>query len=128
MMHEARAMAFLWVATLLVSAVPARCQVTGKAAQSWPEPRQGDFVVRDFRFLSGESLPELRIHFYTLGKPVKHAVERTTNAVLILHGTGGSGSTFFRPIFPGVLFGPGQLPASRATECVRILRSTSMRT
>jgi len=110
MMHEARAMAFLWVATLLVSAVPARSQVvTGKAAQSWPEPRQGDFVVRDFRFLSGESLPEVRIHFYTLGKPVKDSAGRTTNAVLILHGTGGSGNTFFRPIFAGVLFGPGQL-------------------
>ena len=109
MMHEARAMAFLWVATLLVSAVPARSQVTGKAAQSWPEPRQGDFVVRDFHFLSGESLPEVRIHFYTLGKPVKDSAGRTTNAVLILHGTGGSANTFFRPIFAGVLFGPGQL-------------------
>jgi homoserine O-acetyltransferase len=66
-------------------------------------------VVRDFHFQSGETLPEVRLHYYTLGKPVKDANGRTTNAVLILHGTGGSGDNFFRPIFAGVLFGPGQL-------------------
>jgi homoserine O-acetyltransferase len=67
------------------------------------------YVVRDFHFQSGETLPEVRLHYYTLGKPVKDANGRTTNAVLILHGTGGSGDGFFRPIFAGVLFGPGQL-------------------
>jgi len=51
----------------------------------------------------------VRLHYYTLGKPVQDANGRTTNAVLILHGTGGSGDSFFRPIFAGVLFGPGQL-------------------
>jgi homoserine O-acetyltransferase len=65
--------------------------------------------VHDFQFKSGESLAEARIHYYTLGKPVKDANGRTTNAVLILHGTGGSGNNFLRPIFAGVLFGPGQL-------------------
>jgi homoserine O-acetyltransferase len=72
-------------------------------------PTEGDFVVRDFRFQSGETLPELRLHYATLGKPVRDAQGRVTNAVLILHGTGGSGRQFLQPQFAGVLFGPGQL-------------------
>jgi homoserine O-acetyltransferase len=51
----------------------------------------------------------LRLHYTTLGKPVSDAQSRVTNAVLILHGTGGSGSQFLQPIFAGELFGPGQL-------------------
>jgi homoserine O-acetyltransferase len=70
---------------------------------------EGDFVIHNFRFHSGESLPELRLHYTTLGKPVKDGGGRTTNAVLILHGTGGTGQQFFAPQFAGVLFGPGQL-------------------
>jgi homoserine O-acetyltransferase len=70
---------------------------------------EGDFVVHDFQFHSGESLPELRLHYTTLGKPVRDAAGQTTNAVLILHGTGGTGQQFFQPQFAGVLFGPGQL-------------------
>ena len=54
-------------------------------------------------------MPEVRMHYSTLGKPAKDASGRTTNAVLILHGTGGSGHSLLRPIFAGVLFGPGQL-------------------
>jgi homoserine O-acetyltransferase len=72
-------------------------------------PQEGDFVLRDFRFKSGEALPELRVHYYTFGKPAKDANGRTDNAVLILHGTGGSGRQFLSPIFANVLFGPGQL-------------------
>src|SRR5215469_4267385 len=72
-------------------------------------PQEGDFVLRDFRFKSGEALPELRMHYYTFGKPAKDANGRTDNAVLILHGTGGSGRQFLSPIFANVLFGPGQL-------------------
>ena len=66
-------------------------------------------MVRDFRFQSGETLSEVRMHYATIGKPEKDANGRTTNAVLILHGTGGSGQQFLRPIFAGELFGPGQL-------------------
>ncbi len=76
---------------------------------TWPPPEEGDFVVRDFHFQSGETLPEVRLHYRTLGKPMKDASGRTTNAVLVLHGTGGDGAGFLRPIFAGVLFGPGQL-------------------
>ena len=76
---------------------------------SIPTPNEADFVLRNFRFNSGEKLPEVRVHYYTFGKPEKDASGKTTNAVLILHGTAGSGRQFLRPIFAGVLFGPGQL-------------------
>ena len=109
MTHKKRAIAFVWVVILAMIAVPLRGQEAAKTAQNWPEPQEGDYVVRDFHFQSGENLAEVRIHYHTLGKPVKDAAGRTTNAVLILHGTGGSGNTFFRPIFAGVLFGPGRL-------------------
>jgi homoserine O-acetyltransferase len=74
-----------------------------------PPTQEGDFVVRDFRFASGETLTELRLHYTTLGTPARGAGGRVTNAVLILHGTGGNGHQFLRPQFAGELFGPGQL-------------------
>jgi homoserine O-acetyltransferase len=77
--------------------------------QTLPPSTEGDFVLRDFKFHSGESLPELRLHYTTLGKPVRDAQGRVTNAVLILHGTGGTGHQFFAPQFASELFGPGQL-------------------
>jgi homoserine O-acetyltransferase/O-succinyltransferase len=104
-----RRFAWLWVAILLHGAAPSRGQQAEKSAQTWPTPQEADFVIHDFHFQSGETLPEVRLHYYTLGKPAKDATGRTTNAVLILHGTGGSGGSFFRPVFAGVLFGPGQL-------------------
>ena len=70
---------------------------------------EGDFVLRDFRFASGETLPELRLHYRTLGAPRKDASGRVANAVLILHGTTGSGAQFMADSFAGELFGPGQL-------------------
>jgi homoserine O-acetyltransferase/O-succinyltransferase len=76
---------------------------------SVPATTEGDFVVHDFKFRSGETLPELRLHYATLGKPVHNAEGRVTNAVLILHGTGGTGHQFLIPIFAGELFGPGEL-------------------
>ena len=82
--------------------------VVGSQAQQ-PTPEESDFIVRDFRFKSGETLPELRLHFRTLGTPARDAQGRVTNAVLILHGTGGSGVSFLAPNFAGVLFGPAQL-------------------
>ncbi len=71
--------------------------------------REGDFTVHDFKFRSGESLPLLRLHYTTLGEAKRDASGRVTNAVLILHGTGGSGQQFIRPQFSGVLFAPGGL-------------------
>jgi homoserine O-acetyltransferase len=97
----------LAVVTLALTA--ARAGAQQESAATWPAPQEGDFVVHDLHFQSGEAMPEARIHYATLGKPTKDASGRTTNAVLILHGTGGSGRQFLQPIFAGVLFGPGQL-------------------
>jgi homoserine O-acetyltransferase/O-succinyltransferase len=72
-------------------------------------PQEGDFVIHNFHFQSGETLPELRMHYMTLGKPLRDPNGRVANAVLILHGTGGSGRQFLAPQFADVLFGPGQL-------------------
>jgi homoserine O-acetyltransferase len=74
------------------------------SAAQYPAPTEGDWVVKDFRFRSGESLPELRVHYRTLGKPERDAQGVVRNAVLILHGTGGSGAQFIRPEFAGELF------------------------
>src|SRR3954470_6767339 len=80
----------------------------------YPEPTQGDHVLRDFRFASGETLPDLRIHYRTLGTPRRGVDGKVDNAVLILHGTTGSGANFLRPEFAGELFGEGQpLDANR---------------
>ncbi len=70
---------------------------------------EGDFVAHDFKFRSGEQLPELRLHYRTLGTPARDAAGHVTNAVLLLHGTGGSGQQFLSPQFADELFGPGQL-------------------
>jgi homoserine O-acetyltransferase len=69
---------------------------------------EGDFVAHDFKFRSGEQLAELRLHYRTLGKPARDAAGHVTNAVLLLHGTGGSGQQFLAPQFANELFGPGQ--------------------
>lgn len=78
-------------------------------ASAFPPADPGDYVARDFHFKSGETLPELRVHYRTLGKPRKNDAGIVTNAVLILHGTTGHGSNFLRPEFAGELFNPGQL-------------------
>jgi homoserine O-acetyltransferase len=82
--------------------------VMGQGAP-YPAPNQGDFIVKDFTFKSGEHLPEVKLHYYTLGSPVKDASGKVRNAVLILHGTGGSGRSLLTPNFAGVLFGQGQV-------------------
>ena len=83
------------------------------APVAWPAPVAGDFVIRDFTFTTGETLPELRLHYVTLGEPRRDANGVVCNAVLILHGTGGAGEGFLSRNFAGVLFGPGQLLDAR---------------
>jgi len=78
------------------------------SAIDYPPPTEGDYTIRDFKFASGETLPELRLHYRTLGQPQKDAQGKTTNAVLIMHGTTGSGAQFIRPEFAGELFGKDQ--------------------
>ena len=83
-------------------------------AASWPDPAEGDYTIANFHFASGETLPELRIHYRTLGSIHKNAQGHVDNAVLIMHGTGGAGTQFLNERFAGELFGPGQpLDATR---------------
>ena len=86
--------------------------VTPAAAQggnAWARAgTQGDYIVRDFKFTTGEVLPELRLHYTTLGTPRKDSRGIVHNAVMILHGTGGSGRSFLSAGYAGQLFGPGQ--------------------
>jgi homoserine O-acetyltransferase len=90
----------LWCIAFVLVAEP------GLAAD-YPAPKEGSWVVRDFRFQSGEVLPELRLHYTTVGAP-------TGEPVLVLHGTTGSAASMLTPVFAGELFGPGQpLDASR---------------
>src|ERR1700712_1668807 len=73
-----------------------------------PTVTESNFVIHDFHFHSGETLPELRMHYRTLGKPQRDTHGVVRNAVLIMHGTTGSGAGFIRREFSGTLFGPGQ--------------------
>jgi homoserine O-acetyltransferase len=87
----------LWFALSLAAALPS----PARAAES-------DFIARDFRFVSGETLPELRLHVLTLGTLRRDAQGHATNAVLVLHGTGGSGRQFLARQFADELYGKGQ--------------------
>jgi homoserine O-acetyltransferase len=89
------------VSILWVCAAPVRAQT--------PTSVEGDFIARDFKFGTGETLPSLTLHYRTLGTPQRDASGVVRNAVLILHGTGGTGGGFLSRTFGGELFGPGQL-------------------
>jgi len=82
-------------------------QGAAPATQSWPT-HEADVVLKNFRFADGESLPEIRIHYTSLGHPHRNAAGEIDNAVMVLHGTGGDGHQFLRPQFADELFGPGQ--------------------
>lgn len=88
---------------------PAPMPAAALAAVSskWPM-READFVARDFRFGSGERLANLRLHYTMLGRPHRDARGEIDNAVMVLHGTGGSGKQFLQPQFADELYGPGQ--------------------
>ncbi len=80
----------------------------------WPNLREDDFIIRDFRFVSGETLPELWQHYFTIGTPQTDAAGRVANAVLLIHNTSGTAKTWLDPGLAGELFGPGQpLDAAR---------------
>lgn len=77
------------------------------APSKWPI-KEGDVSIRDFRFRSGEMMPAVRMHYTTLGTPRRNAKGEIDNAVMVLHGTGGSGKQFLQPQFADELYGPGQ--------------------
>src|ERR1700744_947915 len=83
-----------------LSAVFARVSVSAMAAD-YPAPKQGHWVAKDFKFHTGETMPELKLHYTTVGAP-------TGQPVLVLHGSGGSAATMLTPTFAGEMFGPGQ--------------------
>jgi len=89
----------------LIATAPAGAQAP--TAASWPIA-DGTVVLPNFRFGTGETLPELRLHYITLGAPHRNAAGLTDNAILLLHGTGGNANSLMNPVFSNVLFGPGQ--------------------
>ena len=77
------------------------------SAADYPAPKQGDWIAKDFKFHTGQTMPELRLHYTTIGEP-------TGQPVLVLHGSGGSAASMLTPAFGGELFGAGQpLDASK---------------
>lgn len=101
-----------WI--LLLVAAAGWSQTTVPA---YPGQTEGDWVARDFAFHTGDKFAELRLHYLTIGRPARNANGRVTNAVLILHGTGGTGHGFVSENFSAELFGPGQ-PLDAATHYV----------
>lgn len=96
-------------AALLMSFAASAVFAQPAASVARPAVTEGDFQIRDFKFDSGETLPALNLHYRTLGQPARDARGQVTNAVLIMHGTGGTGAGFLSDNFGGVLFGPGRL-------------------
>jgi homoserine O-acetyltransferase/O-succinyltransferase len=97
------------ICALLIATCTALHAAGAAAPQEPARTSEGDYVIENFHFASGETLPELRLHYATLGKLHRNTHGQVDNAVLILHGTGGSGHSFLADRFAGVLFGKGQL-------------------
>jgi homoserine O-acetyltransferase len=108
-------MKFRWFVSVLAIALPSVASAT-----SWPTPTEGDYTIRNFKFTTGETLPELRIHYRTLGTLHRNAKGHADNAVLIMHGTGGTGAQFLQDRFAGELFGAGQ-PLDAATHFIVLI-------
>jgi homoserine O-acetyltransferase/O-succinyltransferase len=97
------------ITIVLVFACFASAQTTQTRQANYPAPVEGDYIIKDFKFKSGETLPELKLHYRTIGTPTRDSAGVTRNAVLAMHGTGGSGGSLLNPAFANVLYGPGQL-------------------
>jgi len=99
-------MHYRFLSTAVLSLVIAPCAIA-QTPSHWPT-QEGTFNIPDFHFGSGETLPQLRLHYLTLGKPHTDSSGHTDNAVLLLHGTGGDAHSLLNPLFSEVLFEPGQ--------------------
>jgi homoserine O-acetyltransferase/O-succinyltransferase len=97
----------LAVLALLSASIAPAAQAQREAATKWPT-QDGTYIIQNFKFGSGESIPELKLHYITLGKPHMNAAGHVDNAILLLHGTGGNAHSLMSPVFSDVLFGPGQ--------------------
>src|SRR5438067_11636273 len=98
------ALSVLSAAMVLLAASP------GLAHTQWPNQRAGDFVIKDFRFASGETIAELKLHYVTRGTEKRNAAGDIVNGVVLLHGTSGSGTDWLRPSLADERFKPGQPP------------------
>ena len=92
---------------IVLLSVTALAQSTTPPATKWPI-KDNVYVIKNFKFGTGETLPELTLHYLTLGSPHRNATGHVDNAILLLHGTGGNRHTLMVPQFSDVLFGPGQ--------------------
>ena len=95
--------------TLFLASLAALSAISSPAFAQSAAPVEADAFFQDYVFSTGERLPEVKIHYTTLGTPQRDVRGDISNAVMILHGTGGTGHQFFQPQFAGVLFGPGQV-------------------
>ena len=98
---------FLFLAALALQPQAVAAAPATPAAPRWAI-EEGDVALSNFKFRSGETLPRLNMHYTTLGKPHRNAAGEIDNAVLVLHGTGGTGQQFLRSPFADELYGPGQ--------------------
>jgi homoserine O-acetyltransferase len=103
----------LLAAAFFSALLPATAQTMSSSPAGTPQPvtwhtQDGTYIIKDFRFGTGETLPELKLHYLTLGQPHHNATGRVDNAILLLHGTGGNARSLLAPQFSNVLFGPGQ--------------------
>jgi len=108
-MHRSCSIAVLVVVVFGVLGGAGRAAQQVPAPERFPQPTQGDYLIKNFSFRDGQSLPEVRMHYRVLGTIKKNAAGQVTNAVLIMHGTGGTGKQFSTNTFAGELFNPGQL-------------------
>jgi homoserine O-acetyltransferase len=90
--------------------VPAQAQESGGKVNpaDWQGYRAGDYTIKDYKFVSGETLPELKLHYRSIGTAQKNAAGEIINGVLLLQGNTGTGDNWFRPTLAGELFKPGQ--------------------
>ncbi len=99
----------LIVTVLLAGALPALAQETAKqSTASWPAYSESDYVVGNYKFTSGETLPEVKLHYRTIGAAKRNAAGVVVNAVLLLQGNTGTGANWFRESLADELFKPGQ--------------------
>ena len=99
----------LRVIVLMATALPALAQEPANQPNTnWPGYKEGDYVIKDYKFVSGESLPELKLHYRTIGTAKKNAAGEVINGVLLLQGNTGTGANWFRPTLADELFKPGQ--------------------
>jgi homoserine O-acetyltransferase len=92
----------------LIASLLALTASSALAQTGWPNQKEADYIIKDFRFASGETLPELRMHYLTLGTPKRNAAGEIINGVVLLHGTSGSGKSWLLPTLADELYKPGQ--------------------